>query len=245
MYSSAGLSTTGSSSFGIAFVAGRKRVPRPAAGITAFFTGMFGTLLPVGAAVSHPAPDAPSARERKAQLRRRLLAARGTGVVVDPAVILALPEMQQARVIASYAPLRGEPDVRAVNAALLARGLRVVLPELLPDRNLRFRDDAGTVDERTIGVMLVPAVAADACGRRLGRGGGSYDRVLSRAAAFTVAVVHADELLPEIPVEPHDVRVEAVLAGPVLHRLFTRLRCASAASPAGAPDARPPGRAGR
>ncbi len=163
--------------------------------------------------MTHPEPDAPSVREQKAALRRRLLAARTAGAAVEPAVLLALPELVRARVVASYTPLRGEPDVRPVNAALLARGVRVVLPELLADRDLRFGDAAGWVDEGDVDAMLVPAVAADLAGRRLGRGGGSYDRVLPRMTAFTVALVHADELLPEIPTEPHDVRVHAVLAG--------------------------------
>jgi 5-formyltetrahydrofolate cyclo-ligase len=93
-----------------------------------------------------------------------------------------------------------------------------VLPELLPDRDLRFAGASGPVDEGDIDLMLVPAVAADRSGRRLGRGGGSYDRVLPRVRAFTIAVVHADELLPEVPVEAHDARVDAVLAGARLIR---------------------------
>jgi 5-formyltetrahydrofolate cyclo-ligase len=169
----------------------------------------------VGAAAIHPDGVA----DEKSALRARLLRVRPVGVPVDAGTLLALPELRAARVVASYAPLRGEPDVRPVNEALLERGLRVVLPEVLPDRDLRFGDGSGGVADADIDVMLVPALAADRSGRRLGRGGGSYDRVLPRLRAFTVAIVHADELLPRVPVEPHDARVDAVLAGTVLLRV--------------------------
>lgn len=66
-------------------------------------------------------------------------------------------------------------------------------------------------------VLLVPALAVDTCGRRLGRGSGRYDRILRQLnpAALVLAVVHDGELfdsaVESIPEEPHDVRVEAVL----------------------------------
>jgi 5-formyltetrahydrofolate cyclo-ligase len=64
-------------------------------------------------------------------------------------------------------------------------------------------------------VVLVPALAADRAGHRLGRGGGSYDRALQRVrpGALAIAVVHAHELLDRVPAEPHDRRVSAVMAG--------------------------------
>ena len=53
--------------------------------------------------------------------------------------------------------------------------------------------------------MLAPALAVDGAGRRLGQGGGSYDRALERAGAPVVAVVFDDEVLDgQIPVEAHD-----------------------------------------
>ncbi len=56
-------------------------------------------------------------------------------------------------------------------------------------------------------VLLVPALAVDRSGNRLGRGAGFYDRALPLAAAgaLLVAVIRDDELLDEIPAEPHDV----------------------------------------
>jgi 5-formyltetrahydrofolate cyclo-ligase len=62
-------------------------------------------------------------------------------------------------------------------------------------------------------VIVVPAVAADRAGRRLGRGAGCYDRALATApsTAFVVAIVYDHELLDELPDEPHDRRVGAVV----------------------------------
>ena len=64
-------------------------------------------------------------------------------------------------------------------------------------------------------VVVVPALAATATGARLGRGGGHYDRSLPLAAQASpstvlVALVGDDELVEDLPVEPHDVRVHAV-----------------------------------
>ena len=58
----------------------------------------------------------------------------------------------------------------------------------------------------------MPALAVSRSGMRLGRGGGSYDRALARAeSAFTVALLHDGELLDEVPAEPHDRPVDAVI----------------------------------
>jgi 5-formyltetrahydrofolate cyclo-ligase len=60
-------------------------------------------------------------------------------------------------------------------------------------------------------LVLAPALAVDEAGRRLGQGGGSYDRALPRARARVLAVVFDDELIGEVPSEPHDRRVAGVL----------------------------------
>jgi 5-formyltetrahydrofolate cyclo-ligase len=62
-------------------------------------------------------------------------------------------------------------------------------------------------------MVVVPAVAVDARGARLGRGGGSYDRALARIAPETlvVALLHDGEVVDELPDEPHDRRVDAVI----------------------------------
>lgn len=68
----------------------------------------------------------------------------------------------------------------------------------------------GVTAVATCDVVLVPALLVDLAGYRLGRGGGSYDRALARATGMTVALVHDDELVDEVPHEAHDVPVRAV-----------------------------------
>jgi 5-formyltetrahydrofolate cyclo-ligase len=60
-------------------------------------------------------------------------------------------------------------------------------------------------------VVLVPALAVDAAGRRLGRGGGSYDRALARVGPLVplIALIYDDELVEQVPAEGHDVAVRA------------------------------------
>jgi 5-formyltetrahydrofolate cyclo-ligase len=102
---------------------------------------------------------------------------------------------------------------------------------LLPDNDLDWavlRDEGDLVPARrgllepagprvgpegiaTAEVLLVPGMAAGADGVRMGKGGGSYDRALNRAApdAFVCVLLHDGELLASVPAEPHDVPVHA------------------------------------
>ncbi len=141
--------------------------------------------------------------------------------------------------LAGFLPAPGEPDVRQCLAQAWARGAHVVVPRTLPDCGLEWlawTPDAPLQPDRhglqaptghsaevalqgAAGavVMLVPALAVDRRGTRLGHGAGYYDRVLSRlprwpSGPLRVAVVHPQELLDEpLPVEPHDEPVDAVL----------------------------------
>lgn len=66
----------------------------------------------------------------------------------------------------------------------------------------------GTDAIQGVGLVIVPALAVDHKGHRLGRGAGYYDRALTSVRAPVCAVVHTDELLESIPHEPHDVPVQ-------------------------------------
>jgi 5-formyltetrahydrofolate cyclo-ligase len=166
--------------------------------------------------------NAASVQAEKTTLRRSLLARRDE-LAPDPeaqtgqlAVLAGVPEIASASVVAAYRAFRGEPDLGPLLADLTLRGVTVLLPVVLPDSDLAFHSSAGDVMPlESADVVLVPALAADRAGHRLGRGGGSYDRVLHRLrpGALAIAVVHADELLARVPVEAHDRSVSAVLAG--------------------------------
>ena len=75
-------------------------------------------------------------------------------------------------------------------------------------------------------VVLVPALAVDGRGSRLGRGGGSYDRALARVFGLvpTIALLYDDELLDHVPAEPHDRAVRAVARPVARHHLDARER---------------------
>jgi 5-formyltetrahydrofolate cyclo-ligase len=125
--------------------------------------------------------------------------------------------------VAIYRSLPTEPPTEALAELLLARGVTVVVPEMLPDRDLDWHELAADGSEgprlgpRAIseaGVVFAPALAVDTGGTRLGQGGGSYDRALARRHpdAVIVAVINDEEYVPRpLPRDSHDVRVDAVI----------------------------------
>jgi len=144
------------------------------------------------------------------------------------ALVDLLVPLARGKVVAAYASMPDEPGGPDLPDALAAVADRLLLPVLRPDRDLdwalfdgtwtpgRFglREPAGPrlgVDAlATASLVLVPAVAVDRRGTRLGRGGGSYDRALGRAAGTVVAVIFEPELLDWVPAEAHDVAVDAI-----------------------------------
>ncbi|MGW5276557.1 5-formyltetrahydrofolate cyclo-ligase [Streptomyces sp. NPDC004044] len=189
----------------------------------------------------------------KASLRRELLAARSLlsrEDVDNAATVLSrgavnLPELAAARTVAAYVSVGGEPGTRALLDALQARGVRVLLPVLLPDNDLDWAAYEGgdslvpaargllEPNGPRLGpdavldadVVLLPGLAVDGRGMRLGRGGGSYDRVLARLATAgahpaLVVLLYDNEVVAQVPVEPHDHPVDAVVT-PAGARRFT------------------------
>jgi 5-formyltetrahydrofolate cyclo-ligase len=177
----------------------------------------------------------------KAALRARLLAARAhltgdqraaAGRAIRDAV-LHLPETQMAGTIAAYYSVSTEPDTRGLIYALWKRGTYVLLPVLLPDGDLDWASYEGPDSLRpgprglaepaepprgvtgiaSADLVLLPAVAVDRQGWRLGRGGGSYDRALTRVGSPvpTVGLLYDGELLDEVPVGQHDQRVRLIV----------------------------------
>jgi len=179
--------------------------------------------------------------EEKALLRARLLAARAglsagqraeAGRAIRDA-LLDRPEVQMAGTIAAYYSIGAEPDTRGLVYALWKRGSYVLLPVLRPDGDLDWASYEGPDSlvpgprglrepgEPPRGVevvaradaVLVPALAVDRAGNRLGRGGGSFDRALARVGPLIplMALVYDDELIDRVPAERHDVKVRAAV----------------------------------
>ena len=140
--------------------------------------------------------------------------------------------------VAAYASVGTEPGTEALLAALGGGPRAVLLPLLLPDGDLDWAVWDGALQPGPRGLrqpagpplgrgavagcplVVVPALAVDRTGTRLGRGGGSYDRALARATGLVVAALHRGELVHHLPADPHDRPVHAaVVAGQGLVRL--------------------------
>ncbi|MFJ1787798.1 5-formyltetrahydrofolate cyclo-ligase [Streptomyces anulatus] len=180
----------------------------------------------------------------KSSLRRELLAARALLTKEDAArtaavlaeAALRLPELADARTVAAYVSVGREPGTRVLLEALRGRGVRVLLPVLLADNDLDWAAHEGPEhllpagrgllepDGPRLGpaavldadAVLLPGLAVDGAGMRLGRGGGSYDRVLARLTAAgahpsLVVLLYDDEVVARVPSEPHDHPVDAVV----------------------------------
>jgi 5-formyltetrahydrofolate cyclo-ligase len=172
----------------------------------------------------------------RAERRLRTAEQRRADALALAAVVLELPEVVAARCVAIYASMPTEPETEPLRRALRETGTRVLLPIVLADGTLDWAEDDGDLHETPglggpepagprLGpdgitqaqVVLVPALAVDTLGNRLGQGAGYYDRTLGRLRATVpvLAVVHDSEVLDaaveHIPAEPHDIPVDAIV----------------------------------
>jgi 5-formyltetrahydrofolate cyclo-ligase len=182
-----------------------------------------------------------AAAAQKLALRDQLLTARrrrpllevGQDAAAIAEHLMAAPEVRRAATVAAYVSIGQEPGTGPLLERLAGAGKRVVLPVLLPDNDLDWAAYTGPQDlvaagrglleplgprlgpgaVATADVVLVPALAVDRTGMRLGRGGGSYDRALGHVpvGTFVCALLYDGELLDEVPREPHDRPVSAVV----------------------------------
>lgn len=180
-------------------------------------------------------------RADKRALREHLLTARGergaeerdrVGASVRD-TFMELPWAAMGRVVACYYSVGGEPDTRGLVHALRRRGTHVLLPIFRTDGTLDWASFDGPDElvpaghgllEPTgrrhgpqapgrVDAMICPALAVDRLGTRMGRGAGCYDRALAHKGPRTpaIAVVHDEEFVEELPCEPHDLPVDAVI----------------------------------
>jgi len=183
-------------------------------------------------------PPGPDVTAAKAGLREEHLARRARRPAKERDAAAAavattlLKALTRVRAFAAYVPDETEPGYGRIPAVFTQLGARVLLPVVpLAGRELVWAVDTGRlapgrgamlepVGPRlgptaigTADVVVLPSLAVDRRGVRLGRGGGYYDRALEhvRPDAVLVAVVFDDELLDELPAEPHDRPVTAVV----------------------------------
>lgn len=143
--------------------------------------------------------------------------------------------LRESRIVMAYWPLSDEVDILPLISWLVAEGKTVLLPKVLDDETMELRRytspadlaegafhilepvGAAFTDYEMIDVALVPGMAFDAAGHRLGRGKGYYDRFLSshlaprssHLAPRIIGVCFPFQRVPLVPSEPHDVCMDA------------------------------------
>lgn len=139
---------------------------------------------------------------------------------------------RKAHSILFYAPLSDEPDIWRLLVDSLAADKTVLLPRFERERGhyvacqikdatrdiatgqFGVREPAAscvTITLKSLDLILVPGIAFDLDGHRLGRGKGFYDRLLAVLEGPTCGVAFDQQIVPRIPVEPHDVHLNCIL----------------------------------
>ncbi|MGM9629239.1 5-formyltetrahydrofolate cyclo-ligase [Butyricicoccus sp.] len=174
----------------------------------------------------------------KASLRRELLRQRKQTTSAEKAAtdraitenVLQSEPYRRSRTLFVYYSTADEIDTHAIIADALQRGKRVCLPKCLPGHIMQPRaiTSEGDLTEETFGIpepgahctavppdeidlCLVPALACDKTGARLGYGGGFYDRFLPQTSACRMALCAQARLLEQVPAEPHDIRCGCII----------------------------------
>ena len=179
--------------------------------------------------------------EAKRELRRQVLACRDalspdTRQAASRQIchrVAESPEFRRAATALLFASFGSEVSTAPLLEAALAQGKRVVLPRVNPaTRELELREVRNLTDDLVLGqwgipepipgrcpevplgtvdFVLVPGVAFDRRLRRLGYGGGYYDRVLAETRGVAIALAFDVQLVPEVPTDDHDLHVPVLI----------------------------------
>lgn len=161
------------------------------------------------------------------------LRAQGPGAerrIAEALAAQVIPHLGGARIVAGYRPTPWEIDPGAIEAQLLTAGVIIALPRTHPNAPLTFH----AIDQHTViepgphgiheppsnapvvipDVVLVPLVAVDRRGIRLGQGGGHYDRTLEtlrrEKPVFAIGLAYDIQLVDMLEAEPHDQPLDAI-----------------------------------
>jgi len=165
--------------------------------------------------------------EREAGLSESYKAESNAGIIIN---LFSLQEFQRSENILFFYSIWNEPDTHEMILRAFKLGKTVALPKTYPkgimsarkiggfDELKPSRFDIPEPDESALVIkpdkldfIVVPAVAFDRNGYRLGRGAGYYDIYLSTANAFTCGIAREKMLLTSVPREKHDIRVNCVV----------------------------------
>lgn len=171
-------------------------------------------------------------RARIKELDPEYIAASDAGICD---AVCSLEEIASAPVVLAYWSTGREADTHAIVEKLAEQGKTVALPVSRPDGQMSFFEYTGRMKTGLYGipepedgrpvipekgaVIIVPALAFDAGGFRLGQGGGYYDRFLAANEVFAVGVGREELLLDKTPAEPHDRPVNVLVTETRILRL--------------------------
>jgi len=186
---------------------------------------------------------------KEMRARRKALSpeakARAAGVICDkilsnPVVSGALDPFDGWGALAAYLASPDEIDLTVAIEGMIARGVTVVAPrwngetyELAKLKSLRDEDlrkgpmgilepkDADIVPPKEVAVWLVPGLAFTRDGKRLGYGGGWYDRLMADADkhATKFGIAYVFQVTEDLPSEPHDIRIDGIVDDSLEHLL--------------------------
>lgn len=144
--------------------------------------------------------------------------------------LLGLPVFQKAQRIGVYLALATEVQTGEIIHACWEQGTDVCVPYYLPEKKiyslsrlqpgaplkemkwkLREPEQPDPVDPSSLDLILVPAMAFDIHGVRLGHGGGHYDRLLPAVTGYRLGLAFHEQVVDALPSEPHDEKVQAIL----------------------------------
>ena len=167
-----------------------------------------------------------------AMLRRDALVDRERRSAAICTLVVASPGYAAARAIHCYLPMRSEVDTRPLIADALARRTRVAVPIVVPKAaelahgwieslaaEALTPGAFGTFNPRDLRpampgdweLAIVPLLAFDRRGYRLGYGKGYYDRLLADAPFTTIGVGFAAQEVDALPAEPHDIALDWII----------------------------------
>lgn len=146
-------------------------------------------------------------------------------------LLLNQPIWPASRSILFFAPLSDEPDIVFAMDAALRDGKKVRLPRFDARRGdytacevlgsnelvqgafgvLEPAPSCAVIPLNQLDLALVPGIAFDFAGRRLGRGKGFYDRLLAEVHGHKCGICFDQQMVPDVPVEPHDIRLDSIL----------------------------------
>lgn len=147
-----------------------------------------------------------------------------------PIIARLKSRLTNAKTILAYYSLPDEVDTRQLLDNLVAEGKTVLLPKVIDDENMEIRRYTGRQDleegilhlmepigepftaYEDIDIVVVPGLAFDAAGHRLGRGRGYYDRFLHRKKhPYCVGICFDFQKVAEVPVDEYDIPVDEVI----------------------------------